>query len=362
MKSILIFTSSYYPVKGGLQNHIKNLAHSLSDKGYTIHIVTGTDYFPKNFQSKEYIIDGIGITLFKTFSFLGMVFLKNPFDIFKMTKLISNYDIVHQHDIKFLTYSLLIISKIFNKKLFLSSHGFIFHTISNLIFKKVYMKVFSFFSKFYDNIICVSENDFEIAGNYSLSKIRLIDQAVKLEKFLSLNEETKKGNFLYYGRIAPNKGLPDLLLNLSTLKCRDFHLNIVGKGNSDYLEDLKKIILEKHLSSYITIHGEVDEISLFKFISKAEIIFLPSKYEGFGITLLESLASSTKVLANTNRSYCSILRKLNLEELLFDFKEIHNFERKLNEILNKDFLLNQNLYLYSYEHMINQTIEVYERD
>lgn len=98
---------------------------------------------------------------------------------------------------------------------------------------------------------------------------------------------------------------------------------------------------------------------MLDYISKAEIIFLPSYYEGFGITLLESLATSTKVLANHNRSYNTILKNLQLEDLLFDYNKNESFENKLNEVLKNEYPLTKNLSIYSYKQMINNTIETY---
>lgn len=359
MKNILIVTSSYYPVQGGLQSHIRNLVSELTKEGYNVQIASGTDYFPKGFNSNTYKIEGIQVHSFPTVSCLGMVFLKNPFDLIKIFNLASRVDIIHQHDIKFLTYFLLAFNKLLRKKIYLSSHGFIFHTNRNIKLKKAYMRMFKSFSKFYNRIICVSENDLEIAQKFSLKQCLLIDQAVKLDKFLSVKKDPQKGFFLYYGRIAPNKGLDNLIRNLAHLSQKNFHLHIAGSGAPIYIESLKDLINERDLANQISFHGEVEDGFLLSSISKAEVIFLPSLYEGFGLTLLESLATSTKVLANTNFSYSSILHRLGLQALLFDYSQFDAFEQKMREILNTDYQLNQNLSIYSYENMVKKTIQAY---
>jgi hypothetical protein len=53
----------------------------------------------------------------------------------------------------------------------------------------------------------------------------------------------------------------------------------------------------------------------------AEFVMLPSLYEGFGLTLIESLAARKKIIAHINASYTKILTDLGIKEYLFDFTD-----------------------------------------
>jgi glycosyltransferase involved in cell wall biosynthesis len=353
-KRLLIITSTYKPANGGLQTYIKDLAGSMDELNrYEIRIITGDQYMARATES-SYMIDNIPVQLMRTFAIKGLVFLRSPLSLVKAVRALSRADIVHQHDIKFLTFLVVLCRVLFRYRLYLFSHGYLYHTPRNSRFKDVYMRTFAFLTRCYNGIINISRQDFGKAEEFGFRNNFFINECVKLDKFLAIRKAPRPGHYLYYGRIFENKGLELLFRCLSTIRDQPFRLSIAGKGKADYIARLKSLSADLGLEQHITWEGECEESKLYRLIGEAEIIFLPSLYEGFGITLLESLASNTRVMAHHNTSYTDILKDLELEPLLFDFEDSASFKEKLSVILNADYDLQKNLYKYDHNRMIGQ--------
>lgn len=90
------------------------------------------------------------------------------------------------------------------------------------------------------------------------------------------------------GRLHSQKGF-DLLIKAFSIICDripDWHLDIFGHGEDENL--LKDLISEKHLESKILLKGITDKI--FDEYRKSEFFVLSSRYEGFGLVLIEAMS------------------------------------------------------------------------
>lgn len=118
---------------------------------------------------------------------------------------------------------------------------------------------------------------------------------------LTLNpEDISKGTskrFLAVGRFSrQHKGF-DLLINAFSLfahKNSEWGLDIVGEGPEEKL--YRKLIKEYQLGDRITIHPFTNHIQVF--YSKAQIYVLSSRWEGFGLVLVEAMAHGLPVISS----------------------------------------------------------------
>ena len=112
--------------------------------------------------------------------------------------------------------------------------------------------------------------------------------------------EVSKGTtkrFLAVGRFSrKHKGF-DLLIkafNIFAKKNNDWHLDIVGEGPE---EDLyKSLIKEYKLEERITIHPFTNNVQAF--YSDAQVYVLSSRWEGFGLVLVEAMAHGLPVVSS----------------------------------------------------------------
>lgn len=106
--------------------------------------------------------------------------------------------------------------------------------------------------------------------------------------------------FLFFSRIHPKKQLPLLFEALAKLKQRqpsaNFQLEIAGDGDHSYINELKRIAMQRGLVSQIRWHGFVAGSEKQALLQQADWFVLPSASENFGIAAAESLMAGTPVL------------------------------------------------------------------
>jgi glycosyltransferase involved in cell wall biosynthesis len=77
----------------------------------------------------------------------------------------------------------------------------------------------------------------------------------------------------------------------------DLKLVLAGSAGHQF-EDIKKIISENKLENEVIITGYVAQEDLPIIYNQAEIFLFPTLYEGFGLPILESMASGVPVLTS----------------------------------------------------------------
>ena len=111
--------------------------------------------------------------------------------------------------------------------------------------------------------------------------------------------ETGGGQILNIGFLGglnnTNKGLDLLLKAASALENRQFIVHIGGDGK--LLEDYKRQAASLGVEKNSIFYGEISREEISKFYSRFDIFVLPSRYETFGIVLIEAMASGVPVIA-----------------------------------------------------------------
>ena len=109
------------------------------------------------------------------------------------------------------------------------------------------------------------------------------------------------------GRLVPQKDYPTLLNAFSNIlkSLPNIDLYVVGEGY------LQKDLIE--LSKSLGINGKVHWLGkteyINEFLSKIDLFILPSKYEGFGLVLLEAMVAKKPIIAANNSAISEVLGK-----------------------------------------------------
>lgn len=98
------------------------------------------------------------------------------------------------------------------------------------------------------------------------------------------------------GRIRPQKNFEFLLEAFAHLRCsRPARLIILGGGSARAVAALRERAVAFGIGDEVLLAGVTDNV--FAWLSRAELLALPSRYEGSANTLLEALAVGTPVVA-----------------------------------------------------------------
>ena len=192
-------------------------------------------------------------------------------------------------------------------------------TINHLITDRTNVFLEAYSTKKADLVITDSENSKKIVvEKYGVDegKIRVIlKEGVNLNQYIQSSCEDNI--ILFVGRLHERKGL-DLLLPIfkEILTEEDAVLRIVGSGE---MEKALKMQVEKlGIQKNVEFMGYLPDSEMQKQYSKASIFVSPSRYEGFGIVLLEALASGLPLVA-TNTGISSKVIEENKNGFLVDY-------------------------------------------
>lgn len=104
-------------------------------------------------------------------------------------------------------------------------------------------------------------------------------------------------NFTYVGRYSSYKGIDATVEAFCRFETEhpDARLNIIGKKNETYINDVLEPIIQKYKVNHekIIYHGFVSEEDKLKLMSQSHTLIFPSEREGWGLTVTEGAAVGT---------------------------------------------------------------------
>jgi len=220
-------------------------------------------------------------------------------------------------------------------------------------------------ARYCDSIVTLTERDKEywLKGTHHKSQITAIANPCPFP----VQQYIKEGNtkiVLAVGRLTYQKGF-DLLLEswVQVHKLMpDWTLKIVGEGN-DRIK-LTNFIEKNELTNSVELVGNTNDIS--KYYREAEIFCLSSRFEGFGMVLIEALAfglpivsfdcevGPAEILENTGSI---LVPQNNIGQLTYSLVELMSNDEQRKIISSKS---KEKAQIYQPENIISQWIDLLE--
>tara|TARA_X000000950_G_C13870396_1_gene642613 strand:- start:100 stop:1218 length:1119 start_codon:yes stop_codon:yes gene_type:complete len=245
------------------------------------------------------------------------------------------------------------------------------------IFKKDYSKEYKFLPKKNildkaQQIICISQSTKKDLINYYdidekkitvtyLSNNLTLDEKLFFKKKIKLPEKF----FLYVGSRWKYKNFNQLLLSISINKNILKELDLVIFGGGKITSQEKEFIKRLNLNIDKIIQLDGDESLLKLLYRKAEFFIYPSKYEGFGIPILESFSQKCPVLCSNTSSFPEVAGKA---AIFFDPNDELSISNSIDSIMtSKDLrkkLINEGserLQKFSWTKCASETLNVYKK-
>jgi phosphatidylinositol alpha-1,6-mannosyltransferase len=141
------------------------------------------------------------------------------------------------------------------------------------------------------------ENRRDVVEQYGIDggRVRVVPMGVRPERFTRAEPEGPV--VLSVGRLHQRKGLDHLVRAMAGVRERvpDARLLLAGRGERE--ADLRGLTRELGLDDTVEFLGFVPDEDLPSLYSRAMVFAMPSLYEGFGIVMLEAMASHVPVVA-----------------------------------------------------------------
>lgn len=142
-------------------------------------------------------------------------------------------------------------------------------------------------------------------------------------------------------------------------------MDIIGVGVSESF--LKGLVDELELNKYVHFLGLKDRDYIYHNLINYDLLIQPSRYEGFGLTVIEAMASKIRVLVSdiegpmeiiNNGEFGYFFSNNSIDDLVFKLEFIINASIDVKEIENSFEYAFEN---FSVKNTCNQYINLYSK-
>lgn len=287
---VLHVSRFYHPHVGGTENFIAQLADAVAPYGIRSSVLASDGHADEDGPAPKIPVERLPV--------VGPERAPVPYrGLGHATRLLGSADIVHAHDLRFLFELSSAVTARKHVPLVLSSHGLIFHTPRLAHAKEaLWRSYYRLLLRRCSLILCASDQDLAACRRIGLEQARLWTNPVRIGLFDDVRPNAEHhGALLSFGRLVPNKGLERLRDVLDHAPDR-WTLTIVGRGDDRYVERLRTLFAP--LGARVSFAGAINDDALRETIARHACVVLPSHAEGFGMTLVEAMASGVPVVAS----------------------------------------------------------------
>lgn len=286
-QNILLVTSEFPPLPGGIGNHAFHLAENLSSQGYTIKVVTDQrgSKDQENLFDKDLKYPVKRIAMNKGFRFL--TYIQRIISIFTSAK---KADVIIASG-KFSLWSVSWVSKLIKRRTIAIIHGSEVN-FSNPVLSKTTNKAL----KSFDQVISVSNYTKSLVEHLHLSRITVIPNGFSIRGEInnSKKQHSEVVQLITVGSVTDRKGQENVVRALPSIIStgKKVHYHMVGTPKDK--ERILRIAEELNIVSNITFHGVVSDKEKNRLLQESDIFVMLSNVtstgdvEGFGIALIEA--------------------------------------------------------------------------
>ncbi len=245
----------------------------------------------------------------------------------------SGHTIIHIHGIDFFIDFLAATKWRHRTPLIASTHGGIFHTRWAMMAKRIYFHTITRLALTQaTRVICDSAHDDQLFAPIVPAHKRVtIGNGVE-DAFFGVRKDVEPGLLLLVGRIAEHKGIDRMIDLFPRVREEVPHarLVIVGPDWEGLRASFEAQARARGVADSVSFVGAVDRVTLLDYLARAHLILTPSAFEGFGVAVIEAMASRNVVIASDIGAHRELIQP-NVNGILVDFGDE---ERAVQSVVN----------------------------
>lgn len=315
----------FAPMVGGLEDAVAQLAfHLQRDHGIYGSVVT----LDRSFSKLDHRLSSSG-------EHLGIPIRRIPFRGSTrypiapgVIKELDGADIVHVHGIDFF-FDFLSATRLLHRcPLVASTHGGFFHTNFASTAKRAWFASMTRLSASgFARIFGSSENDAVTFRRIAPLQTLTIENGVNIDKWRDAGSQELCPTMIFIGRFSVNKDVP-ALIRLTKALGAPWHLIIAGQPSDLSAKDLHAAAEASGISDRVEIHVGADDATLRALIGRASYIASASRYEGFGLSVVEGMSAGLVPLLRPIPPFQRLVTRANLG-LLVDMDDADKAAREV---------------------------------
>jgi glycosyltransferase involved in cell wall biosynthesis len=323
---ILLISSSYPPVLGGLQTVAHTLAQHLTRRGNTVQVVT--NHYPRSLPAYQ-VLDGVPVHrwlfLIPEASFIqrrrwdlllaSLYFY--PSTLLRLAQLMRTFRpaVVNVHFPDTQAPFVLWLRRYFNFRLVVSLHGHevlkwfetsATHTdsyaLSGDVKQQPHFRSLVSTLQRADAVTACSSYLLQRAAALEPSvaeKGQVIHNGIDLERFEDRTSYSHPRPYiLAYGRQMHHKGFDMLLEAFARIRAKHPHVGLILAGEGEAGPTLQALAQQLGIAKQVHFLGRVTPTGVVRLLNGCLLLAVPSRREPFGIVALEGLAAGKPVLAS----------------------------------------------------------------
>ena len=196
-----------------------------------------------------------------------------------------------------------------------------------------------------DKYIAISQSVYKVINTFvPKNKIELIYNGVDISKFRKsyrpVNRQADAVNIACVARVVPEKKGQDTLIKAlgilkNDYKFEGFKCYFAGDiPDQKALKQLQELVTLFKLEKNVEFMGNVQQVE--NLYAKTDIFVLPSRYEGFGLVVVEALAAGCSVVVSKLEGPLEIVKDNEEYGLIFEKDNDQQLARKLMHLINDE--------------------------
>jgi len=231
----------------------------------------------------------------------------------------------------------------------------LYHTIHDIpIYRELSIFYLLLDKLFVKNIIAISNSVKKeiLVRGVKESKVKIIYNGIDFSKFKQHSEQkNEKINIGCVARIKPLKKGQDILIQAINLlvkvypniKC--FFAGTYESKDQNEMNNLVTMVENLNLENNVEFLGNINDIPMF--LNNMDIFVLPSRFEGFGISIIEAMAAKVRVIASNIDGPKEIIVNNNFG-YLFKSEDYNDLYLNLVKVITEDSRKNKIKETYNY--------------
>lgn len=344
---------------GGVLEYLYMFLKNFKDENYENVLIVSQDYENKLDKFRNIVNDIYVINMTREIKLKQDI--KTTLQVRKLLKKLKP-DILYLHSSKAGAYGR--IALLFNRKtkILYNAHGWYFNADMSQKKKKVIILIEKILALRANKIINISKSEYDSALKYKIAperKMCVIENGIDFTKFEGCDkyrEETRKKYNIgddeivigVVGRLSEQKDPMTTIKAFNEVYKENKNVRLMYVGSGELEDEVMKYAKENNLQHLVTITGWVDNTE--RYISAFDIAILPSKWEGFGLALIEYMACKKPIVASKVGGMIDIIETKN-NGFLVEIGNVKKFAEYILKYINNEDLYNK-IVNYNYNYAI----------